>query len=32
VVWPHFSTPGNVIYVLPEVKTVTDVFRQLLAA
>jgi hypothetical protein len=32
VVWPHFSRPGNVIYVLPEVKTVTDVFRQLLAA
>jgi hypothetical protein len=32
VVWPHFARPGNLIYVLPEVKTVTDVFRQLLAA
>jgi hypothetical protein len=32
VVWPHFERPGNLIYVLPEVKTVNDVFRQLLAA
>jgi hypothetical protein len=32
VVWPHFARPGNLIYVLPEVKPVTDVFRQLLAA
>lgn len=32
VVWPHFAHPGNVIYVLPEVKTVTDVFKHLLAA
>jgi hypothetical protein len=32
VVWPHFASPGNVIYVLPEVKTVTEVFKHLLAA
>lgn len=32
VVWPHFATPGNVIYVLPETKSVAEVFKTLLAA
>lgn len=32
VLWPHFRTPGNAVYVLPEVKPLTQVFPRLLAA
>jgi hypothetical protein len=32
VVWPHFRTPGNTVYVLPEVKPAAEVFRHLIGS